>query len=127
RRRRCRSPSPIRRRLVPQYREPALRSPLSPPRPFSSPYAFCLACATSYVSALPPTAVWAVWFCARSAEPPADPPGVTVVAMIVERLLPTDEAYDLIALTRQICEEQIAPRVADDEAAERFPRDHFAL
>ncbi|UYM06844.1 acyl-CoA dehydrogenase family protein [Solicola gregarius] len=47
--------------------------------------------------------------------------------MTVERLLPTPEAYDLIDLTRQICAEQIAPRVATDEATEHFPRDHFAL
>jgi len=47
--------------------------------------------------------------------------------MTVERLLPTPEAYDLLELTRQICAEQIAPRVADDEASARFPRDHFAL
>lgn len=47
--------------------------------------------------------------------------------MAVERLLPSEEAYDLLALTGQICAERLAPRVADDEAAERFPRDVFTL
>ncbi len=45
----------------------------------------------------------------------------------VQRLLPTDEAYDLIALTRQICAEQLAPRAAEAEAEARFPRDVFSL
>ncbi|MPZ93754.1 MAG: acyl-CoA dehydrogenase [Propionibacteriales bacterium] len=47
--------------------------------------------------------------------------------MAVERLLPSEEAYDLLALTRDICAERLAPRAAADEAAERFPRDVFTL
>ncbi|MPZ63110.1 MAG: acyl-CoA dehydrogenase [Propionibacteriales bacterium] len=47
--------------------------------------------------------------------------------MHVERLLPTDEARDLISLTRQICTDKLAPRAAADEAAESFPRDVFRL
>ncbi len=47
--------------------------------------------------------------------------------MAVERLLPSDEAYDLLALVREIAAERLAPRAADDEAAERFPRDAFRL
>ncbi len=46
--------------------------------------------------------------------------------MAAERLLPTEEAEDLIALTRQICAEQLAPRVDAAEAAGEFPRDVFA-
>jgi len=47
--------------------------------------------------------------------------------MPVDRLLPSDEAYDLLALVRDIAAEQLAPRAAADEAAERFPRDAFRL
>ena len=47
--------------------------------------------------------------------------------MAVERLLPTEEAYDLLELVREIAAEQLAPRAAEDEAAERFPRDAFSL
>ena len=47
--------------------------------------------------------------------------------MPVDRLLPTDESRDLLALVRQIAAEQLAPRAADDEAASRFPRDVFGL
>ena len=45
----------------------------------------------------------------------------------VDRLLPTEESRDLLALVREIATEQLAPRAAADEAAERFPRDVFAL
>jgi len=45
----------------------------------------------------------------------------------VERLLPTDEAHDLIALTREIAADQLSPRASVDEAASRFPRDVFTL
>jgi alkylation response protein AidB-like acyl-CoA dehydrogenase len=44
-----------------------------------------------------------------------------------DRLLPTEEAADLLALTREIADAELAPRAADDEAAERFPRDIFTL
>ena len=47
--------------------------------------------------------------------------------MTVDRLLPTEEAYDLLELVRDIATEQLAPRAAEDEAAERFPRDAFSL
>jgi alkylation response protein AidB-like acyl-CoA dehydrogenase len=45
----------------------------------------------------------------------------------VDRLLPTEEAQDLLAMTREICAERLAPRASEDEAAERFPRDVFRL
>jgi alkylation response protein AidB-like acyl-CoA dehydrogenase len=47
--------------------------------------------------------------------------------MDVERLLPTEEARDLLALTREICADKLAPRAAADEEAEAFPRDVFKL
>ncbi len=47
--------------------------------------------------------------------------------MPVERLLPTDEAHDLLALVREIAIEQLAPRVATAEAEAAFPRDVFSL
>jgi alkylation response protein AidB-like acyl-CoA dehydrogenase len=43
----------------------------------------------------------------------------------VRRLVPTQEAADLLDLTREIAREQLAPRVAADEADEAFPRDVF--
>jgi alkylation response protein AidB-like acyl-CoA dehydrogenase len=45
--------------------------------------------------------------------------------MSVDRLLPTEEARDLLALTRELAEEELRPRAAADERAERFPRDVF--
>ena len=51
----------------------------------------------------------------------------TLTGMAVERLLPTEEAYDLLALTREIAAERLAPRAAADEAAGAFPRDVFSL
>ncbi|MGH3498352.1 MAG: acyl-CoA dehydrogenase family protein [Nocardioidaceae bacterium] len=47
--------------------------------------------------------------------------------MPVDRLLPTPEAHDLLALTRKIASEQLAPRASLDEAEARFPRDAFKL
>ncbi len=47
--------------------------------------------------------------------------------MPVERLLPTDEAHDLLALVRDIATEQLAPRAAAAEADAAFPRDIFHL
>ncbi|HEY6745759.1 MAG TPA: acyl-CoA dehydrogenase family protein, partial [Mycobacteriales bacterium] len=44
----------------------------------------------------------------------------------VDRLLPTEEAADLLALVREIGDAELLPRVAADERAERFPRDVFA-
>ncbi|MCW2567764.1 MAG: acyl-CoA dehydrogenase [Mycobacterium sp.] len=41
--------------------------------------------------------------------------------MAVDRMLPTDEAADLLDLTRELADRELAPRVAEYEAAERFP------
>jgi alkylation response protein AidB-like acyl-CoA dehydrogenase len=46
--------------------------------------------------------------------------------MPVDRLLPTEEAADLIALVREIGDAELLPRAAADEKAGRFPRDVFA-
>ncbi|MCE3274718.1 MAG: fadE, partial [Propionibacteriaceae bacterium] len=43
--------------------------------------------------------------------------------MAVDRLLPTEEAAELVALVREIAQTELAPRAAGDEAAGRFPRD----
>jgi len=43
----------------------------------------------------------------------------------VDRHLPTEEAGELLALTRELAREELAPRVATDEAESRFPRDVF--
>ncbi|AKT50258.1 acyl-CoA dehydrogenase family protein [Arsenicicoccus sp. oral taxon 190] len=47
--------------------------------------------------------------------------------MPAERLMPNDESQDLIALTREICQDQLAPQVDAMEAAHEFPRDVFRL
>jgi alkylation response protein AidB-like acyl-CoA dehydrogenase len=47
--------------------------------------------------------------------------------MTVERLLPTEEAQDLIGLVRELAEGELRPRAAADERAERFPREVFTL
>jgi len=47
--------------------------------------------------------------------------------MTARRTLPTDEARDLLALTRDLCTRELAPRSAEAEATETFPRDVFAL
>jgi alkylation response protein AidB-like acyl-CoA dehydrogenase len=47
--------------------------------------------------------------------------------MTVDRLMPTPEAEELIALVRNICAEELAPRVDEAEASGTFPRDVFAL
>jgi hypothetical protein len=47
--------------------------------------------------------------------------------MPADRLLPTEEAADLLALTREIADAELAPRAAEDEAAEKFPREIFRL
>ncbi len=47
--------------------------------------------------------------------------------MAVDRLLPTDEGAELVALIRKIAQAELAPRAAADEAAARFPRDAFAM
>ncbi len=45
--------------------------------------------------------------------------------MPVDRLLPSDDAHDLIALTRDIAISELTPRVVKDEADERFPAEVF--
>ena len=40
-------------------------------------------------------------------------------------LVPTPEAADLVRLTRTLAERELAPRAAEAEAGERFPRDVF--
>ncbi len=47
--------------------------------------------------------------------------------MPATRVMPTDEATDLLRLVRQIGERELLPRAAADEAAEAFPRDMFAM
>jgi len=47
--------------------------------------------------------------------------------MPADRLMPTEEAQDLIDLTRQICTDQLAPIVSAAEEAAQFPRETFAL
>ena len=43
----------------------------------------------------------------------------------VQRHLPTEEATELLALTRELAREELAPKVAADEAESRFPREVF--
>ena len=43
--------------------------------------------------------------------------------MTVERILPSDEAYELLELTREIAEGELAPRAAGYEERGEFPRD----
>jgi hypothetical protein len=42
---------------------------------------------------------------------------------VVTRILPTDEAYELLELTRELADRELAPRVAAYEARAEFPRD----
>jgi alkylation response protein AidB-like acyl-CoA dehydrogenase len=44
----------------------------------------------------------------------------------VQRHLPTDEAVELLALTRELAREELAPRVVSYEAESRFPREVFS-
>ncbi|MFE4593205.1 acyl-CoA dehydrogenase family protein [Streptomyces laurentii] len=46
--------------------------------------------------------------------------------MDVDRLLPTPEAADLLALAREIADKELAPRVDAHEAAETYPEGLFA-
>jgi alkylation response protein AidB-like acyl-CoA dehydrogenase len=43
------------------------------------------------------------------------------------RLLPTDEAVDLIALVRELATKELSPLVAEAERSETFPRDAFRV
>ncbi|MFE9611897.1 acyl-CoA dehydrogenase family protein [Streptomyces sp. NPDC006012] len=45
--------------------------------------------------------------------------------MPATRTLPTAEAADLITLTRELADKELAPRVSEAEAGERFPREVF--
>ncbi|GAB2568276.1 acyl-CoA dehydrogenase family protein [Kribbella endophytica] len=45
--------------------------------------------------------------------------------MAVDRLLPTEESTDLLALVRDLCEHELAPYAAQAEESETFPRDAF--
>src|ERR671928_537358 len=47
--------------------------------------------------------------------------------MAVDRLLPTQEAADLLALTRQLADKELAPRVEEHERAETYPEGLFAV
>ncbi|MFE3601624.1 acyl-CoA dehydrogenase family protein [Streptomyces sp. NPDC059096] len=45
----------------------------------------------------------------------------------VDRLLPTEEAQDLVALVRDISRREIVPKAAEEEDAGHFPRELFRL
>lgn len=47
--------------------------------------------------------------------------------MPASRVLPTDEATDLIRLVRELADKELHPRAAGAEATETFPRDMFTL
>ena len=47
--------------------------------------------------------------------------------MTARRLLPTDEAVDLLKLVREIADRELAPRAAEYEANAEFPRKVFGL
>jgi alkylation response protein AidB-like acyl-CoA dehydrogenase len=47
--------------------------------------------------------------------------------VLVDRELPTQEARDLIALTRELADAELAPQAAQYEREERFPREAFRL
>ncbi len=45
--------------------------------------------------------------------------------MPVDRELPTPEAHDLIARARELADAELAPKAAQHEREERFPREVF--
>ena len=45
--------------------------------------------------------------------------------MDVDRMLPTEEAYDLLTLVRELCHDELAPRAAQAEETATFPRETF--
>ncbi len=47
--------------------------------------------------------------------------------MPASRVMPTDEATDLILLVRDLATRELLPRAADDEASATFPRDVFTM
>ncbi|GAA3002142.1 acyl-CoA dehydrogenase [Kitasatospora albolonga] len=50
----------------------------------------------------------------------------SAAAKPVDRQLPSEEARELLALTRDLVQNELRPRAAEDEAANRFPREVFA-
>ncbi|MFB9905198.1 acyl-CoA dehydrogenase family protein [Allokutzneria oryzae] len=46
-------------------------------------------------------------------------------APVIERQLPTEEAAELLVLTREIAQRELAPKAAEAEAAGEFPREAF--
>jgi alkylation response protein AidB-like acyl-CoA dehydrogenase len=47
--------------------------------------------------------------------------------LLVDRELPTQEARDLVALTRELADAELAPKAGQYEREERFPREVFRL
>ncbi|HET9828846.1 MAG TPA: acyl-CoA dehydrogenase family protein [Nocardioidaceae bacterium] len=47
--------------------------------------------------------------------------------MPASRVMPTDEATDLVLLVRDLADKELAPRAAEAEATETFPRDVFTM
>src|SRR5512139_2807116 len=47
--------------------------------------------------------------------------------MPATRVMPTDEAADLLRLVRELATQELLPRVAEAEPTETFPRDVFRL
>src|SRR5687767_2331148 len=47
--------------------------------------------------------------------------------MAVARLLPTQEAHDLIALVREVADKELATRVEEHERAETYPEGLFGV
>src|SRR4051794_41537399 len=47
--------------------------------------------------------------------------------MPASRVMPTEEATDLVHLVRDLAAKELVPRAAADEASETFPRDVFRL
>ena len=47
--------------------------------------------------------------------------------MAVDRLLPTQEAEDLLALVRDIADKELGPRVDEHERTETYPEGLFAM
>src|SRR3546814_17416725 len=47
--------------------------------------------------------------------------------MTARRILPTEEAADLLKLVRDLATRELLPRAAEAEAEEAFPRDVFTL
>jgi alkylation response protein AidB-like acyl-CoA dehydrogenase len=48
-------------------------------------------------------------------------------SVLVDRELPTQEARDLVALTRELADAELAPKAGQYEREERFPREVFRL